>query len=268
MNGIARCRESPANPIDPMPGSQPLNRSTRRAVPRTAMVLAAGRGKRMRPITATTPKPLVEVMGRSLIDHVLDRLADAGVERAVVNVHYLADLVEVHVRKRQKPSIIVSDERAELLDTGGAVVKALAHLGNEPFLHLNSDSIWIEGTRPNIPALSERWDPDAMDGILMLAPTVSCVGYDGRGDFEMDKTGRLTRRAERTVAPFVYAGVAIFHPRLFAGQASGAFSLNRIFDEAIAGGRLFGMRMDGIWLHVGTPEAIGEAEASIARSAA
>lgn len=241
---------------------------TRRTVPQTAMVLAAGRGKRMRPITATTPKPLVEVRGRSLVDHVLDRLTDVGVERAVVNVHYLADLVEVHVRKRRTPEILISDERQQLLDTGGGVVKALPLLGNDPFYHLNSDSIWIEGMRPNLQALAERWDGDAMDGILMLASTVSSVGYDGDGDFEMDKTGRLTRRPERTVAPFVYAGAAIFHPRIFAGREVEVFSLNRIFDELIADRRLYGMRMDGVWLHVGTPEAIGEAEATIALSAA
>ncbi len=232
------------------------------------MVLAAGRGKRMRPITATTPKPLVEVAGRSLVDHVLDRLAAAGVETAVVNVHYLADLVEVHVSKRRAPAVAVSDERKRLLDTGGAVVKALDLLGNEPFYHLNSDTIWVEGARPNLEVLAERWDGERMDGMLMLSPTVTAVGYDGAGDFEMDAEGRLQRRAERRVAPFVYAGAAIFHPRLFAGLAVEPFSLNRIFDEAIAAGRLFGMRMDGIWLHVGTPGAIREAEASIALSAA
>lgn len=231
------------------------------------MVLAAGRGKRMRPLTATTPKPLVEVAGRSLVDHVLDRLAEVGVERAVVNVHYLADLVEVHVTRRARPSVEVSDERAQLLDTGGAVVRALARLGQEPFFHLNSDTLWIEGARPNLEVLAERWDADRMDGILMLAPTVTAVGYDGDGDFEMDKDGRLTRRRERTVAPFVYAGAAIFHPRVFSGLPETPFSLNQAFDEMIAAGRLYGMRMDGIWLHVGTMEAIRDAEASIALSA-
>jgi MurNAc alpha-1-phosphate uridylyltransferase len=232
------------------------------------MVLAAGRGKRMRPLTATTPKPLVEVAGRALVDHVLDRLAGVGVEKAVVNVHYLADLVEVHVLKRDRPAVVVSDERPKLLDTGGAVVRALPQIGPEPFYHLNSDSLWIEGARPNLEVLAERWDGEHMDGILMLASTVTAVGYDGRGDFEMDKEGRLTRRAERTVAPFVYAGAAILHPRVFAGLADEPFSLNRVFDEMIAAGRLYGMRMDGIWLHVGTPEAIAEAETSIATSAA
>ncbi len=238
------------------------------AAPKTAMVLAAGRGKRMRPITATTPKPLVEIAGRSLLDRVLDRLVEAGVETAVVNVHYLADLVQVHVSKRSKPAIVISDERKQLLDTGGAVVKAMPTIGSEPFFHLNSDSIWIEGMRPNLKVLAERWDPERMDGILMLASTVTSVGYEGHGDFEMDKTGRLSRRAERTVAPFVYAGAAIFHPRVFDGLDAAPFSLNRVFDRLIAEDRLYGMRMDGIWLHVGTPEAIGEAETSIALSAA
>lgn len=237
-------------------------------VPRTAMVLAAGRGKRMRPITATTPKPLVEVNGRALIDHTLDRLADAGVARAVVNVHYLADLIEVHVTKRTSPEIVVSDERDLLLDTGGGVVKALPHLGSEPFFHMNSDSIWIEGSRPNLSGLAARWNPEEMDALLMLASTVRSVGYDGDGDFQMDKTGRLTRRKERTVAPFVYAGAAILSPSLFAGRAAEPLSLNAVFDAAIADGRLYGYRMDGIWLHVGTPDAIEAAETSIALSAA
>ncbi|MBH0238846.1 nucleotidyltransferase family protein [Methylobrevis albus] len=236
--------------------------------PRKAMVLAAGRGKRMRPLSATTPKPLIEVRGRALVDHVLDRLVEAGVETAVVNVHYLADLVEVHVLKRTAPAIIISDERDRLLDTGGGVVKALPHFGDEPFYHLNSDSIWIEGIRPNLAMLAEHFDASRMDMLLLLAPTVSSVGYDGVGDFVMDKDGRLARRPERDVAPFVYAGAAIIHPRIFEGETVAPFSLNRFFDAGIDAGRLFGLRMDGIWLHVGTPQAIGEAEASIAASAA
>lgn len=236
--------------------------------PKTAMVLAAGRGKRMRPITATTPKPLVSVAGRSLIDRVLDRLVEVGVETAVVNVHYLADLVEVHVAKRAAPAIVVSDERGRLLDTGGGVVKALAALGAAPFYHLNSDSIWIEGARPNLEVLAERFDPERMDAILMLASTVTSVGYEGAGDFQMARDGLLARRAERTVAPFVYAGAAILSPAVFAGMTADPFSLNVIFDRLIAAGRLYGMRMDGVWLHVGTPEAIGEAETKIALSAA
>jgi MurNAc alpha-1-phosphate uridylyltransferase len=232
------------------------------------MVLAAGIGKRMRPLTATVPKPLIEVGGRALIDHALDRLAGAEVETAVVNVHYLADLVEAHVRRRKRPQVIVSDERKGLLDTGGGIAKALPLLGPDAFFLLNSDSFWIEGARPNLDWLAAAWDDRAMDGLLLLAPTVRAVGYSGRGDFRLDPAGRVTRRAEREVAPFAYAGAAILHPRLFAGAPTGAFSLNRLFDAAIEAGRLYGVRMDGLWLHVGTPDAIGWAEMTIADSAA
>jgi MurNAc alpha-1-phosphate uridylyltransferase len=231
------------------------------------MVLAAGLGKRMRPITATTPKPLVEVAGRALIDHGLARLAAAGVETAVVNVHYLADLVEVHVRKFTRPQIVVSDEREALLETGGGIVRALPLLGDEPFYVWNSDSFWIEGIRPNLELLADRWNGDEMDVLLLLAPTVGSVGYSGPGDFQMDHLGRLTRRQERRVAPFVYAGAAILHPRLFADAPQGAFSLNLLFDRALDAGRLYGQRMEGVWLHVGTPRAIREAEAAFAESA-
>jgi len=235
--------------------------------PTRAMVLAAGLGKRMRPITATTPKPLVEVAGRSLIDHGLTRLRAAGVEVAVVNVHYLADLVEVHVQKCRSPQIVVSDERAALLDTGGGIVHALPHLGTKPFYVYNSDSFWIEGVRSNLDLLAERWDEAEMDALLLLAPTVGSVGYSGPGDFDMDKDGRLERRPERRVVPFAYAGAAILHPRLFEGAPAGAFSLNILFDKAIEAGRLYGHRMEGMWLHVGTPEAIAEAEAAVSESA-
>lgn len=236
--------------------------------PNRAMILAAGIGKRMRPITATVPKPLVEVAGRSLIDHGLDRLERAGVERAVVNVHYLADLVSAHIRRRERPEIVISDEREKLLDTGGGIAKALRHIGEEPFYVINSDSFWIEGPRPNLDWLAGAWDGDRMDALLLLASTVRSVGYHGRGDFRMDPAGRLERRPEREVAPFAYAGAAILHPRLFADCPDGPFSLNILFDNAIEADRLFGVRMDGSWLHVGTPETIGEAELSIADSAA
>lgn len=236
--------------------------------PKRAMVLAAGIGKRMRPITATVPKPLVEVAGRALIDHGLDRLEKAGVELAVVNIHYLADLLRVHVTRRNRPEIVISDERQKLLDTGGGIVKALPHFQGEPFYVINSDSFWIEGPRPNLDWLAAGWNPDRMDALLMLASTVTSIGYNGRGDFCMDPAGRLTRRPERQVAPFAYAGAAILHPRLFEGRAEETFSLNVLFDEAIEAERLFGVRMDGSWLHVGTPETIGEAELWIADSAA
>jgi MurNAc alpha-1-phosphate uridylyltransferase len=234
--------------------------------PRNAMVLAAGFGHRMRPLTDTMPKPLVEVAGKALLDHVLDRLADAGVERAVVNVHYLADQIERHVAKRTKPEIVISDERGVLLDTGGGVVKALPELGPAPFFHINSDTIWIDGVRPNLTRLAENFDPATMDALLLLAPSAGSIGYAGRGDFTMKPDGRLLARPEREVAPFVYAGAAILSPRLFDGAPQGAFSLTKLFAKAIEAGRLHGLRLDGLWMHVGAPEAIGEAEAAILAS--
>lgn len=238
------------------------------AGPRHAMILAAGLGKRMRPITVTTPKPLIEVGGRTLIDHGLDALERAGVEQVVVNVHYLADQLQSHLARRRRPPIVISDERATLLDTGGGIANALPVLGDEPFYVLNSDSFWIEGARPNLDWLASGWRDGAMDALLLVAATVRSIGYSGRGDFRMDPTGRLIRRPEREVAPFAYAGAAILHQRLFDGCPAGAFSLNRLFDKAAEEDRLFGVRLDGVWLHIGSPEAIGEAEATIADSAA
>lgn len=231
-------------------------------------MLAAGLGKRMRPLTATTPKPLIEVAGKSLIDHGLDRLEDAGVEEVIVNVHYLADLVEVHVGRRDAPRVIVSDERGGLLDTGGGIKRVLPQLGDEPFFLMNSDSFWIEGVRPNLRLLGEGWDDARMDALLLVSSTVPAVGYDGSGDFLLDAGGRLARRRAPAIAPFAYAGAAILHPRLFETAPDGPFSLNRLFDAAIENGRLFGVRMEGIWLHVGTPDAISAAETAVRESAA
>jgi len=232
------------------------------------MVLAAGFGERMRPLTERVPKPLVPVAGKPLIDHVLDRLAAASVERAVVNVHYLADQIERHVAGRKAPRVTISDERETLLDTGGGVVKALGALGGEPFFHINSDTIWIDGVRPNLERLAEAFDADRMDALLLLAPTAESIGYTGRGDYGMAADGSLTRRAEREVAPFVYAGAAVLAPRLFADAPKGAFSLTRLFDQAGEAGRLRGLRLEGVWMHVGTPEAIAQAEAAIKASTA
>lgn len=229
-----------------------------------AMVLAAGLGTRMRPLTDRIPKPLVPVYGRSLVDHVLDALAQAGIDEAVVNVHHLADLLEEHLADRKGlPHITVSDERGVLLETGGGVRKALPLLGPDPFVAINSDTIWIEGARPNLERLVEAFDPAQMDALLLLAPAATSIGYDGQGDFQMDPAGRLSRRGERHVAPFVYAGASILKPELFEGTPEGPFSLNRVFDRAGAAERLFGLRLDGIWMHVGTPEAIGLAEEAI-----
>jgi len=237
-------------------------------VPEKAMVLAAGYGKRMRPLSATTPKPLIEISGRPLIDHCLDGLAEAGVRTAIVNLHYLADLMEAHLHNRQRPEIVISDERDKLLDTGGGIVKALPDLGAAPFVLRNSDSFWLEGVRPNLKWLFAAWDDDRMDGLLLLASTVKTAGYSDRGDFTIAADGKLTRRRERTVAPFVYAGAAILHPRLFDDPPAGAFSLNDLFDRAIEADRLFGTRLDGLWINVETPEAIEIAERAIAESAA
>lgn len=234
--------------------------------PRRAMVLAAGLGKRMRPLTDTLPKPLVAVAGKPLLDHVLDRLTDAGVEHAVVNVHYLGEKIVDHLKPRDRPKIAISDETGVLLETGGGVVKALPLLGDAPFYHINSDTIWIDGVKPNLVRLAEAFDPARMDALLLLAPTAGSIGYDGRGDFAMTPDGVLERRGERAVAPFVYAGAAILSPRLFDGAPQGAFSLTILFDRAIEAGRLFGLRLEGLWMHVGTPKAIGEAEAAIADS--
>ena len=236
--------------------------------PGRAMVLAAGLGKRMRPLTDTVPKPMVKVAGKALIDYTLDRLADAGVEMAVVNVHYFADTIEKHLKSRTRPKIVISDERTELLDTGGGVVKALPLLGTEPFFHVNSDTIWIEGVTPNLKRLGTMFDPAKMDGLLLLAATATSIGYDGRGDFSMDPDGRLAWRAERDVVPFVYAGAAVLSPALFKDAPSGPFSLNRLFVRAIEAGRLFGTRLEGTWMHVGTPAAVKAAETAILASVA
>lgn len=238
------------------------------AVPRCAMVLAAGKGVRMRPITDRIPKPLVAVGGRPLIDHVLTKLAEAGVETAVVNVHHLAEQIERYLADWPAPRVVISDERSELLDTGGGVVKALPALGSEPFFHINADTIWIDGVKPNLVHLAETFDPGRMDALLLLAASSGSVGYAGRGDFTMEADGRLARRGEREIAPFVYAGAAVLDPSLFSTAPPGAFSLNLLFDRAIESGRLYGLRLDGLWMHVGTPEAIAAAETAILSSVA
>ena len=235
-----------------------MTTSTASRVPRRAMVLAAGLGLRMRPLTDRMPKPLVAVGGAALIDHVLRKLAAVGVETAVVNVHYLADQIERHLAENNPdgcpaPAIIISDERAELLDTGGGIVKALPCLGEAPFYSLNADTLWIDGVKPNLVRLAEQFDAARMDALLLLAATADSIGYAGRGDFIMGPDGRLRRRLEREVAPFVFAGVAILSPALFAAAPAGPFSLNILFDRAIAAGRLYGLRLEGVWMHVGTP---------------
>jgi len=233
-------------------------------MPNRAIVLAAGLGTRMRPYNGHIPKPLVEIGGKSLIDYSLDRLADAGVQRVVVNVHHLADALERHLASRQRPQIVISDERGALLGTGGGIAKALPQLGAEPFFLVNSDTVWLDGVKPNFTRLAEAFDPQAMDALLLLAPTTDSIGYVGRGDFTMLPDGRLRRRGENEVVPFVYAGAAVLSPALFADAPTGAFPLTRLFDRAGAKDRLFGLRLEGVWMHVGTPEAVAAAEAALA----
>ncbi len=231
--------------------------------PRNAMVLAAGLGTRMRPLTDNKPKPLVKVAGKALIDHVLDKLSAAGVKTAVVNVHYLAEQIEKHLAKRKKPRIVISDERGLLLGTGGGVVKALPLLGDAPFFHVNSDTLWIDGATPNLARLAEAFDAKVMDALLLLAPAKDSIGYGGSGDFSLHADGRLVARVAGTQAPLVYAGVAILSPALFDRAPEVAFSLTTPFEGAAANGRLRGLRLEGRWMHVGSPDAIAAAEAAI-----
>jgi N-acetyl-alpha-D-muramate 1-phosphate uridylyltransferase len=229
---------------------------------KTAMVLAAGLGERMRPLTLRMPKPLVPLAGRPLIDHVLDRLAAAGVETAVVNVHYLPDQLEQSLARRKgtKPAILISDERDTLLDTGGGAKRALPLLGPGPFFIHNADTVWSEGASAALPRLLKLWNSETMDCLLLLAPLTESIGYGGKGDFAMAPDGRLKRRGERQIVPFAFAGVSLCDERLFADAPEGKFSLNLLWDRALAKGRLYGMRLDGHWMHVGTPEALAEAE--------
>ncbi|NJR79296.1 nucleotidyltransferase family protein [Sphingomonas corticis] len=233
------------------------------SVPKTAMVMAAGLGKRMRPLTATRPKPLVEVAGKALLDHVLDRLRAAGVERVVVNVHYLADALEAHLRHRVDGlEVIVSDERAQLMETGGGLVKARALIGDEPFVCVNSDNLWIDGPTDAIRLLASRWDAETMDALLLMVPYARAHNHRGQGDFRLAADGRITgRRGRNRVAPFVWTGVQILHPRLIADWPAGPFSTNLFWDRAIAAGRAFGQVHQGLWFDVGTPAAIGRTEA-------
>lgn len=231
----------------------------------TAMVLAAGLGKRMRPLTATRPKPLVEVAGKPLLDHVFDRLRSAGIKRAVVNVHYLADALEAHIRHKIKDiEVQVSDERALLLETGGGLVKALPLIRDDHFLVVNSDNLWIDGPIDAIRLLASRWDEATMDALLLVVPLARANCHNGRGDFHMDPLGRLSRRKPGRIAPFVYTGVQIVSRRLAEGAPDGPFSTNLLWDRAIEAGRCFGVVHQGLWFDVGTPAAIGKAEALLA----
>ncbi len=236
-------------------------------IPRAAMVLAAGLGKRMRPLTATRPKPLVEVAGATLLDHALARLAAEGVAEAVVNVHYMADRIEAHLAARAPGlTVHISDERAALLETGGGVAKALPLIAADPFIVVNSDNFWIDGAVPTLATLAAAWDPRRMDALLLLVPLARANGYEGQGDFHMDAGGALRRRVGMRMAPYVFSGVQILSKRLFAGVPVEPFSLNRLYDRALAQGRLHGVAHGGLWFHVGTPQAIAETEAVLAHA--
>lgn len=231
-------------------------------VPKRGMVLAAGLGKRMRPLTDTLPKPMIEVAGRALIDHVFDRFATIGVRDLVVNLHHLRAKLEAHLATRQDMRITLSPE-TELLETGGGVTKALPLLGNDPFFAANADVLWYDGATPALARLAQAWDDEKMDALLLLQRTVTAHGYDGLGDYFLDPVGRAKRRRGNAVAPYVFAGVQILHPRLFKDGPKGPFSLNRLYDRAEEAGRLFGVAHDGLWFHVGTPDSIAATEVEL-----
>jgi len=227
--------------------------------PKCAMVLAAGFGKRLRPITEKIPKPLVPIHGRTLIDRTIDRLEDAGVNKIVVNIHHLGEQISRHLGERTSSEIVFSPE-PDILDTGGGIANALPLLGDEPFFACNADTLWLNGSQDALKRMIGQWDADKMDALLMLHSTVEAYGYSGRGDFCADPMGRLTRRPENEVSPYLYTGVQILHPRLFDNAPDGAFSLNLLYDKAIEQERLFGMIHDGEWFHVGTPDGLADAE--------
>jgi MurNAc alpha-1-phosphate uridylyltransferase len=224
------------------------------------MVLAAGLGTRLRPITRHKPKALVEVGSRSLIERTLDRLGEAGVETALVNLHHLGDMIERHLEMRTTPAIVYSREEA-LLDTGGGIAKALPRLGAEPFFAVNTDVMWLNGPFSALDRLAAAWDETRMDALLLMHSTVEAFGYTGVGDFCVEADGELTRRPEHEVAPYLFTGIQVLHPRLFDGVAVEPFSLNVLYDRAIAEGRLFGIVHDGAWFHIGTPLGLDQAEA-------
>ena len=231
------------------------------APPEAAMVLAAGLGTRMRPLTLTTAKPLLPLGGRALLDHALDRLAGAGVARAVVNAHWQADLIAAHLAARRAPPATELMREAALRDTGGAVRAALPLLGADPFYVVNGDSFWLDGPTPALRRMADAFDLAAVDGVLLVHRTFQVYGDVGLGDFAMDKLGTLRRRREREVVPYVYAGVQLIAPALLDGMPDGAFGMNRAWEKALEAGRLLGLVHDGLWFHLSTPRDLAEAEA-------
>lgn len=235
------------------------------AIPDTAMLLAAGLGKRMRPLTATRPKPLVEVGGETLLDHALNHVRTAGIRRVVVNVHHFADALEAHLRRVSDLDVQVSDERSLLLETGGGVAHARPLLGDGPFFAINTDNVWVDGPVDTLQLLANRWNDGAMDALLLVVPLARATAHAGPGDFHMDPSGRLRRREPRRIAPFVYTGVQLVSPRLLDGAPGGAFSFNLLWDRAIAAGRAFGVVHQGLWCDVGAPANIPIAEDMLRR---
>src|SRR3954469_14950913 len=233
-------------------------------VPRTAMIMAAGLGKRMRPLTATKPKPLIEVGGKALLDHVLERLSAAGVRRVVVNVHYLAEALEAHLMSRKHGlEVVISDERGLLMETGGGLVKAAPLIDCDPFLALNSDNLWIDGPADTLKLLASQWDGTRMDALLLLVPQARALNHRGIGDFHMDRSGRLRRRERSHVAPFVFTGIQMVSKHLLRDAPDGPFSTNLLWDRAIEEGRAFGAVHQGLWFDVGTPQSIPMTEAAL-----
>ena len=233
-------------------------------VPHTAMIMAAGLGKRMRPLTATKPKPLIEVAGQALLDHVLERLKAADVKKVVVNVHYLADAVEAHLATRSHGlEIVISDERKLLMETGGGLIQAEPLIDSDPFLSINSDNLWIDGPADTLKLLASHWDDKKMDALLLLVPLARAENHKGMGDFHMDRTGRLRRREKSHVAPFVFTGIQMVSKRLLRDAPAGPFSTNVLWNRAIGEGRCFGAVHQGLWFDVGTPKSITMTEATL-----
>lgn len=238
---------------------------TDRAMPKVAMIMAAGLGKRMRHLTEDRPKPMVELAGRPMIDHSVMKLHAAGITRLVVNLFYKGDILRQHLEETCPEGMeILFSQEDELLDTGGGVTNALPLLGDAPFFILNGDMFWQDGTASIFSRMAGRWDDKSMDALLLMVPTVSAIGYDGIGDFTMDASGLLTRRAEQFVSPFLYGGMQLVHPRLFKGGPKSRFSTNIVWDKAIEGDRLYGIHHDGSWMHIGTPETVDIANARLA----
>ena len=233
-------------------------------VPKTAMIMAAGLGKRMRPLTATKPKPLIEVAGKPLLDHVLDHLLTAGVRKVVVNVHYLADSVEAHLANVARGlEVVFSDERDQLLETGGGLIKAAPLIDADPFLAVNSDNFWVDGPADTLKLLASHWDDERMDALLLLVPLARAENHRGMGDFHMDRAGRLRRRDRSRVAPFVFTGIQMLSKRLLRDAPEGPFSTNILWNRAIEEGRCFGAVHQGLWFDVGTPKSIKMTETAL-----